>query len=313
VQSAPCNTKSCNGIFTLKLKALLTSLLGLALLLPAFSIQAADCGSDPAGFSAWLKRFRESAQAQGITKETLDSALGGVSYSYKVIHLDRNQHSMNLSFEDFYKRRVSNALIRQGRNWIASNSALASSIEQQFGVPIEVPVSIWGLETSYGSYKGMMLPVFPSLATLAYDCRRSDLFRRNLLSALRIVQRGDLSPDQMRGAWAGEIGQSQFMAEPYDLYAVDFDGNSRRDLINSSADVVASTANYLKGYGWKRGESWAPGTHNYSVLGEWNKAGVYVKTIAKMAELMANDKSLLEGSPRGGKKKSGGSNNNSDF
>ncbi len=258
--------------------------LSLAMLLSTGSAMAADCGNSSAGFSAWLERFKKTAQAQGIKKSTLDSALRGVSYSSKVIHRDRNQHSMKLSFEAFYKRRVSNAMINKGRRWIESNKALANRIEKKFGVPIEVPVSIWGLETNYGSYKGEMLPIFTSLATLSYDCRRSEFFTRNLMSALRIVQRGDMRPNEMRGAWAGEIGQTQFMAEAYYKYAVDFDGNGRRDLINSSADVVASTANYLKGYGWQRGGSWKPGTHNYKVLREWNKAGVYVKAIAKMAD-----------------------------
>jgi lytic murein transglycosylase len=276
----------------MKIKFLPGTALTLALSMPMFPVLAADCGSGPGGFSAWLGRFKQAALAEGISQKTLNSALGGVDYSALVIQRDRNQHSMKLSFEAFYKRRVSNAMIQKGRKWIAANRSLADRIEQSYGVPIEVPVAIWGLETNYGSYKGEMLPIFPSLATLAYDCRRSDFFRRNLISALRIVQRGDMRPSDMRGAWAGEIGQTQFMAEAYYKYAVDFDGNGRRDLINSSADVLASTADYLKGYGWQRGGGWQPGSHNYAVLKEWNKAGVYVKTIAKMAEQMASGKAM---------------------
>ncbi|MBF0255094.1 MAG: lytic murein transglycosylase [Gammaproteobacteria bacterium] len=298
---------------TLSAATLLTTSLGLALLLPAAPAVAADCGSGPGGFSAWLGRFKQAAQAEGINQKTLDSALGGVSYSALVIQRDRNQHSMKLSFDEFYKRRVSNAMIQKGRNWIAANRSLADRIEKTYGVDIEVPVAIWGMETNYGSYKGEMLPIFPSLATLAYDCRRSDFFRRNLISALRIVQRGDMRPSDMRGAWAGEIGQTQFMAEAYYNYAVDFDGNGRRDLINSAADVLASTANYLKGYGWKPGGGWQPGSHNYSVLGEWNKAGVYVKAIAKMAEQMKNGKPSKTEAPSGSKKTTGGASQNGGF
>ncbi|MEO5344174.1 MAG: lytic murein transglycosylase [Gammaproteobacteria bacterium SHHR-1] len=294
-------------------KYLAIAALILSLFIPVAPSLAADCGNGPGGFSAWLKRFKQSAQAEGISQKTLNSALGGVSYSALVIQRDRNQHSMKLSFEAFYKRRVSNAMIKQGRNWIASNKSLAERIEKRFGVPIEVPVSIWGMETHYGSFKGEMLPIFTSLATLAYDCRRSDFFRRNLLSALRIVQRGDMRPSQMRGAWAGEIGQTQFMAEAYYKYAVDFDGNGRRDLINSPADVLASTANYLKGYGWKRGGSWQPGSHNYGVLKEWNKAGVYVKAIAKMAQTMASGKPLGGGKSTSGQGRNSGSGNSSGY
>lgn len=269
--------------------------LGLALTLPAFPALAADCGSGPDGFSAWLARFKKAAVAQGISQRAIDSALGGVDYSSKVISLDRNQHSFKLSFEKFYARRVSNGMINQGRSWIAANPSLVARMEQEFGVPAPVVVSIWGLETNYGANSGNM-PIFPSLATLAYDCRRSDFFRENLLNALRVVDRGDMRPSQMRGAWAGEIGQTQFMANAYYKYAIDFDGNGRRDLVNSDADVLASTANYLKGYGWQRGGSWKPGSHNWQVLHEWNKAEVYVKTIAVMAEKMSSGKAVGGGS-----------------
>ena len=278
-------------------RGLRIALLGLALGLPAFPVLAADCGSGPGGFSAWLARFKKAAAAEGISQSAIDSALGGVDYSSRVISLDRNQHSFKLSFEAFYARRVSNSMINQGRNWISSNPSLVSRMEKQFGVPAAVVVSIWGLETNYGANSGSM-PIFPSLATLSYDCRRSDFFRENLMSALRVVDRGDMRPNQMRGAWAGEIGQTQFMANAYYKYAIDFDGNGRRDLVNSDADVLASTANYLKGYGWQAGGSWKPGSHNWQVLHEWNKAEVYVKTIAAMAEKMASGKAVGGGSGR---------------
>lgn len=286
-------------------KKLCLAVIALALFMPVTTVVAKDCGNTSSGFNAWMERFKKRAKAKGITDKTLRSALGGVRYSNKVIGLDRNQRSMKLSFDKFWKLRVNNALIRKGRRWIANNKSLADRIEKKYGVPIEVPVSIWGLETSYGGYKGMMLPIFTSLATLSYDCRRQAFFTKNLVAALRIVQRGDMRPRNMRGAWAGEIGMTQFMAEAYWKYAVDFDGNGRRDLINSEADVLASTANYLKGYGWRRGSSWKPGTHNYQVLREWNKAGVYVKAISKMADMMASNKPLKGGSS--GRKWSSGS------
>jgi len=131
------------------------------------------------------------------------------------------------------------------------------------------------------------MPVLRSLATLAYDCRRSRFFTEELVAALMIVQRGDMRPSEMRGAWAGEIGQTQFLATNYVKYAVDFDRDGRRDLIRSSADALASTANYLKAHGWRAGQGWGPGTANHNVLKQWNKATVYQKTIAVMASKIA--------------------------
>ena len=130
---------------------------------------------------------------------------------------------------------------------------------------------------------GAWKPTSASLATRAYDCRRSDKFRAELLDALRIVQRGDLNPATMRGAWAGEIGQTQFMPSSYIKYAVDFDGSGRRDLLHSVPDVLASTAKYLQAYGWQRGQGWEPGEPNFAVIQQWNASAVYSKTIAALA------------------------------
>ncbi|AXS39631.1 lytic murein transglycosylase [Breoghania sp. L-A4] len=243
---------------------------------------AASCGNGPGGFNAWLADFKRQAVAQGISQRTVNAALKGVSYNPRVIKLDRSQKSFKLSFDQFYKRRVDNAMIKRGRALMASNRRLFDSIERQYGVPAEVIVAIWGLETGFGRNSGSM-PAIRSLATLAYDCRRSDFFTNELMSALTIVQRGDMAPANMKGAWAGELGQTQFLASSYVKYAVDYDGNGRRDLIRSVPDVLASTANYLKQYGWRRGQSWEPGSANYDVLFKWNRAKVYVQTISVMA------------------------------
>ncbi|MDQ0325946.1 lytic murein transglycosylase [Rhodopseudomonas julia] len=248
--------------------------------------QAASCGNGAAGFPAWLQDFKQEAARAGISPRVIDAALSGVSYQSKVIRLDRGQHSFKLSFDEFYRKRVNDAMIRKGRQLIDRYASTLSSIEKRTGVPPEVIVSIWGLETGYGRNSGSMA-TFPSLATLAYDCRRSAFFTGELLAALKIVERGDLTPAQMRGAWAGELGQTQFLASSYLRFAVDGDGNGRRDLINSVPDVLASTANYLRAYGWQAGQSWEPGTANYNVLHQWNKADVYVKTISVMASKMA--------------------------
>ena len=150
-------------------------------------------------------------------------------------------------------------------------------------MPGPVIVAIWGLETDFGTSVGKK-DVIRSVATLAFDCRRTDMFQAQLIDALRIVDRGDLTPAEMRGDWAGDFGQTQFLPSSYYKYAVDFDGDGRRDLVHSVPDVLASTANYLKGYGWQRGQRWNEGDPNFEAIRGWNKAMVYAKTIAAFAE-----------------------------
>jgi lytic murein transglycosylase len=176
--------------------------------------------------------------------------------------------------------------LARGEKLLQQYGPVFSRIEQQYGVPGAVIVAIWGLETDFGANSGKFATI-RSLASLAYDCRRPEKFRGELLAALRIVDRGDMSPNDMRGAWAGEIGQTQFLPSSYLKYAVDYDGKGHRDLIHSVPDVLASTANYLKGYGWQRGQPWGEGTPNFQVLLQWNSSEVYTKTVAYFAEQLA--------------------------
>jgi lytic murein transglycosylase len=243
---------------------------------------AAPCGGD---FGAWLEGFKKEAATSGISQRTIQSALGGVSYDPGIIARDHAQGVFRQSFEQFSGRMVPPRLGR-GARLLQQNSAIFDRIEQKFGVPGAVIVAIWGLETDFGANSGKF-PTIRSLASLAYDCRRPDKFRGELLAALQIVERGDMAPGEMRGAWAGEIGQTQFLPSSYLKYAVDFDGNGRRDLIHSVPDVLASTGNYLKGYGWQRGEPWGEGTTNFQVLLQWNSSQVYTKTVAYFAQRLA--------------------------
>jgi lytic murein transglycosylase len=261
-----------------RLRAAVIVALGLA---PATAL--ADCGSDGGGFAAWLERFKAKAAGQGISRATLASALGEASYDRTVIHLDRNQKSFKLSFEQFYARRVGSVLIRRGQSLMRTHKATLDRVEKRFGVPAPVLISIWGLETNYGADTSGKFSILRSLATLAYDCRRSPFFTGQLMDALRIVQAGDMTPAELRGGWAGEIGQTQFLPSPYVKYAVDFDGDGRRDLVRSVPDILASTANFLKGHGWQAGQSWEPGSANYAVIKDWNRAEVYQRTISVMA------------------------------
>jgi lytic murein transglycosylase len=247
------------------------------------SAALADCGNDGAGFARWLERFEVEAARQGISARTIASALSGVTYDRTVVRLDRSQRSFKLSFEQFYARRVGAVLIRRGQARMKTHRATLERIERRFGVPAPVLIAIWGLETNYGADTSGRYSIVRSVATLAYDCRRSAFFTGHLLDALRIVERGDMTPGQLRGGWAGEIGQVQFLPSAYVRYAVDFDGDGRRDLVGSVPDMLASTANFLKGHGWRAGQPWEPGTANYAVIRDWNRAEVYQRTIAVMA------------------------------
>jgi lytic murein transglycosylase len=255
----------------------------IMLLLLAPSAAAAQCGNDGNGFEAWLAQFRQRAASEGITPATISSALAGVTYDPTVVRLDRSQKSFKLSFEEFYARRVGPGLMRRGQSLMRQHQATLDRIEKSFGVPAPILISIWGLETNYGADSSGKYSIIRSLATLAYDCRRTDFFTGHLLDALRILDRGDLTLAQMRGGWAGEIGHTQFLPSGYYKYAVDFDGDGRRDLERSVPDMLASTANFLKGHGWQAGQSWEEGTPNYAVLKDWNRAEVYQRTIAVMA------------------------------
>jgi lytic murein transglycosylase len=268
-------------------RALLVLLAAASLAVASDAARAAECGYDPGGFPAWLARFKNKAAVQGISHSAIAAGLAGVSYDPMVIRLDHSQRSFRLSFEEFYARRVDPALIRRGLSLMRAHRATLERIEKHFGVPGPILIAIWGLETNYGADSSGKYSIMRSLATLAYDCRRSDFFTQQLLDALRIIERGDLTPTQMRGGWAGEIGHTQFLPSGYFKYAVDFDGDGRRDLEHSVPDMLASTANFLAGNGWRAGQSWQPGSANYSVLKEWNKAEVYQRTIAVMASRLA--------------------------
>ena len=250
---------------------------------PAASALAASCGTG--SFDAWLTDFKNEAAAKGISQSAIASGLSGVTLDQAVLSRDRSQRAFSQSFEEFSGRMVPPRLAR-GASMMKQYGSVLGRIEQSYGVPGEVLVAIWGLETDFGANIGKF-PTIRSLATLAYDCRRSETFRAELMDALRIVDRGDLAPSQMRGAWAGELGQTQFMPSSYIKFAVDFDNNGRRDLLHSAPDVLASTANYLAGHGWQRGKDWEPGSTNFAVLQQWNKSEVYARTVAFFASQLA--------------------------
>ena len=237
------------------LKAGLRLITVLLVTTAAGAASAATCSNTGAGFAPWLKQFESEALAAGITPATVSSALDGLTYAPDVIGKDRAQSVFAQNFLQFSDRMVAKYRLQKGAQLIKQNAKLFARIDQDYGVPAPVLVAFWGLETDFGANLGDM-PTLRSLATLAYDCRRSELFRDQLMAALTVIDRGDLSAAEMKGPWAGELGQVQFLATHYRDFAVDYDGDGKRDLLHSAPDVLASAAALLVHEGWQRGQPW---------------------------------------------------------
>jgi len=253
---------------------------------PAFAAQCNHKG----GFKSFIADIKKEAAAKGVSNKGL-AALDGLSVDDKVLASDRRQGVFKQSFEEFSGRMISKDRLTKGAKLMQQHADTIKRMEKQYGVPGAVVVAIWGLETDYGVNQGKM-SVVRSVATLAYDCRRTDKFQAELIDSLRIVDRGDMAAADMKGDWAGEIGQTQFLPSSYVKYAVNIDGRGRADLVHNASDVLASTANYLKSHGWQRGQGWGPGQPNFSVIQEWNKAEVYAKTIALFADKLDGARSV---------------------
>ena len=227
---------------------------GLGFLMAGTGAAVAACPS-PSGFPKWLRTVQAEAFEAGVTQGAWDAAEPYLEFDPGIVKRDRNQGVFSQSFLDFSGRMVTNARIQRGAGLIKKNKALFQKIEKKFGVPAPILVAFWGLETDFGGNIGD-LPILRSLATLAYDCRRPEKFRPQLIAALQLIDAGDIAVDDMRGAWAGEVGQTQFMPGDYLEKAIDFDGDGRRDLRTSMPDVLASTANFMRLAGWKPGQPW---------------------------------------------------------
>jgi lytic murein transglycosylase len=227
--------------------------LGAAILISAGTASAACKGQ--AGFKKWLGGVKQEAFAAGVTPETWAATAPYLYYDEKIVALDRKQNVFAQSFLEFSGRMANANRLARGKAQIARYKNVFARIEKTYGVPAAVIASFWGLETDFGGNTGN-LPVLTSLATLAYDCRRPEKFRPQLIAGLQLAQTGELPLDEMVGAWAGEIGQAQFMPGDYMEKAVDFDGDGRRDLRGSTADALASTANFMRLAGWQRGQPW---------------------------------------------------------
>ncbi|NQV46728.1 MAG: lytic murein transglycosylase [Rhodospirillaceae bacterium] len=224
--------------------------------IPALAHTVKDDGKAPTeSFLVWLKEFRAEAAAKGIREEILSAALDDIKTIPRVLELDRKQPEFTLTFKQYLDRVVPEARVKKGRQKLNENRALLEEIGRKFGVQPRFIVAFWGIETDFGRITGGF-PLVPSLATLAYDGRRSAYFRKELLNALKILNGGHIAPKDMVGSWAGAMGQCQFMPSSFLNFAVDQDGDGRKDIWTTKADVFASAANYLSKSGWKVDQTW---------------------------------------------------------
>ena len=225
----------------------------LALVLAIVAVQPPP---ERPAFADWLKGVREEALSRGIRQEIVDEALGPLEEPLPVvIERDRAQAEIVLPLESYISRLLTPKRIRHGREVYAAERELLDRVSREYGVPGRIVAAIWGVESNFGQFSGVR-PTIGALATLAWDPRRSSFFRGELFNALEILNRGDIPLDSMKGSWAGAMGQVQFMPSSYLKFAEDFDGDGRRDIWATTADVLASIANYLKGHGWREGQSW---------------------------------------------------------
>jgi len=237
-------------------------------------------------FDEWLKGLRAEAQAQGISTATLDAALDGVRPDPRVIELDRSQPEFTLTFQEYLDRVVPEARVQEGRERMGQYKELLSKVSAKYGVQPRFIIALWGVESDFGRKPGSF-NVISALATLAHDGRRSAFFRKELLAALHILEDRHVTPERMLGSWAGAMGQSQFMPTSFRRYAVDFDGDGRRDIWSAEADVFASIANYLASFRWRGDQPWGravrlpdgfdPGLADGKVekpISEWRAIGV---------------------------------------
>jgi lytic murein transglycosylase len=231
-----------------------TVALAATLLALAGAAQAETCGNSAKGFDKYMKSVRREADAAGVSPQSV-AVLNDIKYDASIIKKDRAQNVFAQDFLTFQNRMATAARIKKGQAVIAKYKDVFDSVEQKYGVPAPVITAFWALETDFGGFMGDS-PTIQSIATLAWDCRRPEKFRPQLIAALQLLDAGDMTYDEMRGAWAGEIGQTQFMAYDYNESAVDFDGDGKRDLKTSVPDVLASTANLLRKHGWQPGQPW---------------------------------------------------------
>lgn len=269
----------------------------LALLLP-FAAHAQEDYQQP--FNEWLSELRQEAEDAGIRRATLNAALEGIQPLDEVIALDRNQPEYKFTQAQYLKRVVPPARIQKARKLYNEHRELLQKISKHYGVQPQYIVALWGIESNFGSNMGNF-NVVEALATLAYDGRRSRYFRGELIDALTIIDQGHITAADMRGSWAGAMGQCQFMPKSFLKFAVDYDGDGHKDIWSNEADVFASIANYLHTEGWKPGQGLGSAKHrgsNFNVLLKWNRSRYFATAVGVLADSIV--------APKAAQKKSNG-------
>ena len=247
-------------------------------------------------FDAWIAGVRAEALKRGVRPQTIARALDGVTHDPDIIRIDRGQSFFAQSFLDFSAKLATGNRVTNGKAQMRKFAGTFERAEAEFGVPAPVITAFWALESDFGAGIGKR-PVIRSLVTLAWDCRRSEMFREELFAALKIIDRGDLVPEEMISSWAGELGQTQFLPTHYERNAVDYDGDGKRNLFKSPADIIGSTANFIRSLGWTKGQPWLEEVQLPATL-PWEKAGLDVKIArsewAKLGVRRANGQPLAD-------------------
>jgi membrane-bound lytic murein transglycosylase B len=225
-----------------------------------FCVSAPAMATNGQSFDSWLQNFKSQARSSGVSEGTITAALTGIQPIQKVIDLDRKQPEMKKSFAQYKEQIVNAKRVQDGREYLQTYAADLAEVERMYGVAPQYVVALWGIETNYGTNTGGFM-VVPALATLAWEGRRAEFFGKELMNALKIIDAGHISAAAMKGSWAGAMGQNQFMPTSFNAFAVDGNGDGKRDIWGTKKDVFASTANYLNKSGWRHGERWGRRAH----------------------------------------------------
>lgn len=263
-------------------------------------------------FASWLDRFRVEAAQKGISQHTIERALSDIEANPRVIELDRKQPESRITFAKYRENVVNQTRITLGRRMMAQYRDLLNETSARYGVPAQYIVALWGIETNYGSNTGGF-NIIPALATLAWEGRRADFFKGELIDALRIVDQGHVRLSDFKGSWAGALGQCQFMPSSFHAYAVDANGDGKKDIWHNKADVFASTANYLARHGWNKDQTWGrevrvPSHFTENLVGlevkkslsEWARLGVTLPGGGALPQVAGMEASLITPDGLGG-------------